>query len=81
MCDFNTTLEAMTQKFETSTDQGGQGTSNANDQVQESNARELILSKVYFDITPMDFGVHGPRSASNGCTLLSVPNYLANGVN
>ena len=48
----------------------------ANYRVQESNARELILSKTYFDISPTDFGVHGPRGSSNGCTLLSVTNYL-----
>ncbi|XP_021766991.1 uncharacterized protein LOC110731437 [Chenopodium quinoa] len=57
-------------------DQSCQG---SNIPVQELNVRELILSKSFFDATPMDFGVHGPYNSSNGCTVLSVTNYLDNG--
>ncbi|XP_057543293.1 uncharacterized protein LOC130821516 [Amaranthus tricolor] len=59
-------------------DQSGQGSNSPNIQVQESNVGELILSKSFFDVTPMDFCVHGPYSSSNGCTLLSVTNYRLN---
>ena len=62
-------------------DQNGQGSNSPNIPVQESNVRELILSKSLFDVTPMDFGMHGPYSSSNGCTLLSVTNYLDDGAN
>ncbi|XP_021722863.1 uncharacterized protein LOC110690352 [Chenopodium quinoa] len=62
-------------------DQSGQGSNDSNIPVQESNVRELILSKYFFDATPMDFSVHSPYNSSNGCTVLSVTNYLSNGIN
>ncbi|XP_021767609.1 uncharacterized protein LOC110731999 [Chenopodium quinoa] len=57
-------------------DQSGQ---DSNIPVQELNVRELILSKSFFDATPMDFGMHSPYNSSNGGTILSVTNYLNNG--
>ncbi|XP_057522562.1 uncharacterized protein LOC130802564 [Amaranthus tricolor] len=57
-------------------DQSGQGSNSPNIPVQESNVRELILSKSFFEITPTSFGMHGPNMSSNGCTLLSVTNYF-----
>ena len=56
-------------------DQDGQGTSVQDVQVQ-SNARELILSKSYFD-----HSMHGPNKSSNGCTLLSMTKYFVESIN
>ena len=58
--------------------QDGQGPNVSSNQIQESNTRELILSKSYFDATPLEFGMHGPSNSSSGCTLLSVTCYLDN---
>lgn len=46
------------------------------DQVQSSNDKELLLSKVSFDGVLLEYGLHGPFNSPNGCTLLSVTNYL-----